>query len=399
MPLPDDVQVMSVDDHVIEHRRVWVDRVPSKFGDAIPHIERLDDGNDWWFYEGHKAGNFALNAVAGKPWDQFNTDPRTYDDMRPGCFDIAERTKDMDADGVWAQMCFPNMAGFAGRIFESSADKDLGHACVVAYNDFILDEWCGYAPGRQVPVMLLPYWDVEASVREVYRVAAKGAKTYTFPELPHMRGFPSYHTSHWDPLFAATQETDLVVSIHFGSSGKSDMVPQGGMKVIHFGNAIDPAKLADHQGNAINDIAIMGLNSAFAMAQLLTSPVFHKFPRLRFALSEGGIGWLPYMLERIDYVWERHRSYNPQVNQEIPPSVVFKDHIFGCFISDAAGIANRHLIGVDNIMFESDYPHADSNWPHSRKMLAEALADVPDDEARKIAEDNARRVFNFPRLA
>jgi len=141
---------------------------------------------------------------------------------------------------------------------------------------------------------------------------------------------------------------------------------------------------------------VMGLNSAFAMAQLLTSPTFHKFPRLRFALSEGGIGWLPYLLERVDYVWERHRWYN-NINRDIPPSVLYKDHIFGCFISDRAGIASRHLIGVDNIMFESDYPHSDSNWPHSRKMLAEVLADVPDDEARKIAELNARRVFNFPR--
>jgi len=381
MPLPSDTQVISVDDHVIEHPRVWLDRVPAKFGDAIPHIVREKDGNDWWYYEGKKAGNFALNAVAGKPPQEFGLDPRTYDDMRQGCHDIGERIKDMDLDGVWAQLCFPNMPGFAGRVFEESTDKELGLACLKAYNDWILDEWCAYAPERQIPLVLVPYWNMEEAVKEVYRTAEKGARTYGFLELPHMRGFPSFHTDHWDPLFAATQETDLAISVHFGGSGASDMIPPEG----------------GHEGtNNINRISVMGLNSAFAMAQLVTSPTFHKFPGLRFALSEGGIGWIPYMLERMDYVWDRHRWYN-DIDRETPPSEIFSKHIFGCFISDEVGIAMRHQIGIDNILFESDYPHSDSNWPHSRKMLEDALADVPDEEARKIAELNARKVYNFPR--
>jgi len=175
----------------------------------------------------------------------------------------------------------------------------------------------------------------------------------------------------------------MAVSVHFGSTGASDMIPPEG----------------GHGGGVnINRITVMGLNSAFAMAQMLTSRMFHKFPKLRFALSEGGIGWMPYLLERIDYVWDRHRWYN-DINREIPPSELFKDHIFGCFIYDDAGIEARHRIGVDQIMFESDYPHSDSNWPHTRKMLAASLADVPDDEARKIVELNARRVYNWPRTS
>jgi predicted TIM-barrel fold metal-dependent hydrolase len=132
------------------------------------------------------------------------------------------------------------------------------------------------------------------------------------------------------------------------------------------------------------------------MTELLLSPIFHNHPRLRVALSEGGIGWMPWMLERIDYVWERHRHYTG-CNPDVRPSELFKEHIFGCFISDDTGIEIRDLIGVDNIMFESDYPHSDSNWPSSRVVLEKMLANVPDDIARKIAEDNARRVFNFPR--
>jgi predicted TIM-barrel fold metal-dependent hydrolase len=381
MPLPDDAQIISVDDHVVEHPRVWLDRVPSKFGDAIPRLERMDDGSDWWIYEGKKAGNFALNAVAGKPREELGLDPRTYDDMRPGCHDINERLKDMDIEGVWAQVAFPNMPGFSGRVFEESTDMELAEACTRAYNDWILDEWCASAPGRQIPMVILPYWDIDASVKELYRTAEKGARSYSFLELPHMRGLPSYHTDHWDPLLAATEEANMAVSVHFGSTGASDMIPPEG----------------GHGGGVnINRITVMGLNSAFAMAQMLTSRMFHKFPRLRFALSEGGIGWMPYLLERIDYVWDRHRWYN-DINREIPPSELFKDHIFGCFIYDDAGIEARHRIGVDQIMFESDYPHSDSNWPHTRKMLAASLADVPDEEARKIVELNARRVYNWPR--
>ena len=158
-------------------------------------------------------GDFALNAVAGKPKEQFGAEPRTYDDMRSGCHDIAERIKDMDLDGVWAQTCFPNMAGFAGRVFEAARDKELAQACVTAYNDWILDEWCAYAPDRQIPVALLPYWDMDAAVNEVYRVAEKGARTYTFLELPHLRPLPRAGTETPTSLWPA--------ELFFASTGVS----------------------------------------------------------------------------------------------------------------------------------------------------------------------------------
>jgi len=143
-------------------------------------------------------------------------------------------------------------------------------------------------------------------------------------------------------------------------------------------------------------IALFGTNSMFTTVELLMSRVFTKFPGLKVALSEGGIGWMPYILERVDYTWERHRWYQ-DVDKTTRPSELFADHIYGCFISDSAGLGDRRLIGVDNIMWEGDYPHSDSQWPNSRKVLSEVLASVPDDEAARIAEGNARRLFNFPR--
>ena len=376
--LTPDLQIVSVDDHVIEHPTVWTDRMPEKYRDVAPRIERAEDGNDWWIYEGAKAGNFALNAVAGKHPKDFGMDPRSYDDMLPGCYGIEDRIKDMDAEGVYAQLCFPNFGGFAGSVFAKSRDMELAVAATRAYNDFILDEWCAFAPDRQIPLMTTPYWDVQETVKEMHRTAAKGARSVTFPELPDRLGLPSWHSDHWDPILAAAQDLGLPLSLHFGSGGSPQASPEA------------------MSTNFTVGISLFGLNSMTAMTELLLSPVFHKFPSLKVALSEGGIGWMPYMLERMDYVWERHRWYN-DVNREVAPSMIFADHVYGCFISDSAGIEARHRIGVDNLMFESDYPHSDSQWPHTRKILTEVMADVPDDEVRKMVEDNARKLYNFPR--
>jgi predicted TIM-barrel fold metal-dependent hydrolase len=246
---------------------------------------------------------------------------------------------------------------------------------VRAWNDFLIDEWCAAAPDRFIPMVMVPFWDVEAAVAEVERTAAKGAKAITFTEAPPRLGLPAFHTDHWDPFFAAAAAADLPLCMHFGTGGAPDVAPGANFAVA---------------------IALFGMNSQFTTVELLLSPVFHKHPRLKVALSEGGIGWMPYVLERVDYTWERHRWYTG-VNTEVKPSELFRDHVFGCFIADDAGLAVRELIGVDNIMFEGDYPHSDSNFPISRQRLTESLKDVPDDQARKIAEDNARRVFNFPR--
>jgi len=304
--LPADAQIVSVDDHVIEHPNVWTDRMPAKYQDVAPRIERAEDGNDWWIYEGEKAGNFALNAVAGKPPQDFGLDPRSYDDMLPGCYGIEDRIKDMDIEGVHAQLCFPNFGGFAGSVFAKSRDMDVAVAATRAYNDFILDEWCAYAPDRQIPLMMTPYWDVAETVKEMHRTAAKGARSVTFPELPDRIGLPSWHTDHWDPIFAAAQETGMPLSLHFGSGGSPQASPEA------------------MSTNFTVGISLFALNSMTALSELILSPVFHKFPNLKVALSEGGIGWMPYMLERIDYVWERHRWYN-DVNTEIRPSELFKD--------------------------------------------------------------------------
>ncbi|MGY1743591.1 MULTISPECIES: amidohydrolase family protein [unclassified Blastococcus] len=373
--LPDDVRVVSVDDHVVEHPRVWLDRLPLRYREAAPQVERDAGGRDTWLFEGEPVSDLSLSVAAGKDPHDIGMDPVGYGEMRPGCHDVAERIRDMDADGVWAQMCFPTFAGAAGSRFSGARDPELAIACVRAYNDFVLDEWCDYAPDRQIPLVVVPFWDVPAAVAEVERTAALGARSVSLPEAPHRLGLPSYHSDHWDRLLRACEETGLPVSMNLGSCG----APQG------------VARDAD----AFVSIALFGVSSVMACVELLMSPVFHRFPGLRVVLSEAGIGWIPYVLERTDYSWERHRFWC-DVDAERRPSELFRDHLYGCFTSDRAGIEQRYAIGVEQILFASDYPHADSTWPHTRKVLGEQLVDVPDDEARLIAEGNARRLLRFP---
>lgn len=390
MPLTDEMQLVSVDDHLIEPPDLWQNRLPVKYKDRGPRIiESTKDaqdefgagitipkGSQVWLLDGEVHAQLGLNAVAGKPFEERGTDPVRFDEMLPGCYDPRERVKDMDLDGVQVATCFPSFPKFAGTLFLTMNDKSLALMCIQAWNDFMVDEWCAAAPDRFIPLMILPLWDVQLCVQEVQRMAARGVRAVSFPENPVPLGLPSFHSDHWAPLLSAIEDADLVLCLHFGTSGQVPRTaPDAPMAVM---------------------VTLMGCGSMYATADLLFSPVFHRHPRLRVALSEGGVGWMPYIVERADFVWERHRSYM-NINPDIPPSELFRKHIWGCFISDEYGVDNRHDIGIDRLTWECDYPHSDSNWPNSRKMTAEVFVDVPDAEVQQIVEWNARELFRFAR--
>ncbi|WP_029114877.1 amidohydrolase family protein [Mycobacterium sp. URHB0044] len=390
MPLTADMQLVSVDDHLIEKPEVWLSRVPRRFRDSCPRVveasgtetdqygfgQKVPKGSQVWQLEGKVYGQLGLNAVAGKPSTELGTEPLRFSDMIEGCYDPVARVKDMDIDGVQAQMLFPSFPRFAGTMFQNLDDKDLARACTSAWNDYVLDEWCLAFPGRFIPMIILPYWSIDESVAELDRAAHHNVRAVSFPENPVPLGLPSFHTSHWDRLFAELEAREIVVSMHFGTSGQViPTAPEAPMAVF---------------------ISLMGLNSMRSVCDLIFSPTFHKFPDLKVSVAEGGIGWIPWLVERMDITWERHRFYQ-NVNQMMRPSDIFARNIFGCFISDQYGVDNRHRIGLDNITWECDYPHSDSFWPNSRKVVAEMFHEVPDHEVRAIVEDNARRLYRFPR--
>ncbi|MDH3047250.1 amidohydrolase family protein [Gordonia alkanivorans] len=389
MPLQDHHQIVSVDDHLVEHPKVWQDRLPTKYKEQGPRIIEVDNKH-LWSYDGSVFPTIGLNAVAGKPKEEWGMDPVRYEDMIPGCYEPNARVKDMDLDGVQAALCFPSFPGFGGGTFVRAQDKDLALLCVQAWNDFYIDEWCATAPDRFVPISILPVWDIDATVAEAKRTIAKGSRTVSFPDNPIPMGLPSLHSDHWDPLWAVLSESGVSVSQHFGSGSFvpgfsfSSMAPVAGQ----MSTPDAPFAVA---------ITLFSSNLMWTTVDWLFSGKLQQFPDLQISLAEGGIGWVPYILERADFVWERHRYYQ-NIDFDSRPSELFHKHFWGCFIDDEHGVKNRYEIGVDRLMLEIDFPHSDSNWPNSRKRAAEVLADVPDDECSLIVEENARRMLHFPRV-
>jgi predicted TIM-barrel fold metal-dependent hydrolase len=390
-------KIVSVDDHVVEPAHVWERWMPSKFADRAPRVERRGIGpmkhigggvyDITWDPEGPQADCWVFEdlvyvhkrhvAAVGYDRDEMTMTPMTYDEMRPGCYDVAARAADMAMNHVEASLCFPTFPRFCGQTFtEATTDRELGLACIVAYNDWMVDEWCGESGGVNIPLCLIPLWDAELAAKEVRRNAERGVHAVCFSEIPPHLGLPSIHSGYWDPFFTACSETGTVVCMHIGSSSKmpatSGDAPVAVSATLSFGNAM--ASLAD----------------------FLFSGVLVRFPDLRLAYSEGQIGWLPYILERADDVWSEHRAWGG-VRDIVPepPSSYYYRQVYGCFFRDQHGLDSLDRVGVDNITFETDYPHTDSTWPNTKEVAEKMMAGLPDDAIRKIVRGNAIRMLQL----
>ena len=372
----DDLILISVDDHIIEPPDIFVNHLPAAYQDRAPKLVRNEEGSDVWVYGQVVMETAALNAVAGRPREEYGLEPQSLDEVRPGCYDVHERVKDMNAGGVLASMNFPSFPTFTARVFASD-DADLSLALVRAYNDWHIDEWCGQYPGRFIPMAVPVIWNVEQTAAEIRRVAKKGCHSLSFTENPAALGYPSFHDDYWDPVWRACCDTGTVLAIHLGSSGRLSI----------------PA--VDSPPDVM--ITLQPMNIQSAAADLLWSRVIKQFPDIRIALSEGGTGWIPYFLERLDRTYEMHRAWTLQDFGGRLPSDVFREHFLTCFISDPVGIEMRNRIGIDNMAWEADYPHSDSMWPNAPEELASEFAEyaVPGDHVAKMTHENAMRWYSF----
>ncbi len=393
-------KIISVDDHVIEPADVWTKRLPAKFADVGPRIERrkiksmgyvggvfsyeeataTEDGTwcDWWLVEDLNYPLTRLSAAAGYPRDEVTVSPITMDDMRPGCHTQADRLADMDVNHVEASLCFPSFPRFCGQTFYERKDRELGDLCVKAYNDWMLDEWCAGTNGRLIPLIIIQLWDPVAAAAEVRRNAAKGCRAITFSEIPPFLGLPSVHDANffWDPLFQACEETGTVINMHIGSSSKM------------------PSTSGDAPAAVGSTLTYM--NAAMSLTDWLMSGTFERFPNLKIAYSEGQIGWIPYVLERADKVWEDNRGWGGVADKvKRPPSEYYYSNIYGCFFDDPHGLANIDAVGEDNITFETDYPHSDSTWPHTEKVAQEIMQGLTQAQVDKICRGNAIRMLGL----
>lgn len=370
----DDLILVSVDDHVVEPRTMFEQHVPPQWKHKAPRVVRKNDGSDVWIFNGQQVINIGLNAVVGRLPEEYGMEPTAYEQMRPGCYDIHERIRDMNANGVLMSLCFPSFPGLCGGLFARQDDKQLARAMLQAYNDWHIDEWCGSYPGRFLPLAVPALWDPQAAAGEVRRVAAKGCHAVSFTEKPEDYQLPSIHNEAWDPFWQACVDTDTVICIHIGSGA--------GMKFTSMEAPVDVM------------ITTTPMSIVNCAADLLWSRVLKNFPTIRIALSEGGIGWIPYFLERADYVHEHHKAWTFQDFGGMRPSEVWRRNIISCFIDDPIGVVNRHAVGIDTITWECDYPHSDTTWPRSPEALFAQLDGVPDADIRKITHENAIRFFS-----
>lgn len=391
--------IIDVDAHVVEPPGVWADRLPARYRDAGPRIELLPAGTPildgggyiespgetgdpvaWWHYEDHYYSVKRLIAAAGYPAEEITMGGVTYDQMRPGCWRQADRLADMTLNGVEAQLCFPNYPRFCGQLFMRGKDRDLALLCVKAYNDWMVDEWCGGSGGRLIPLCLVPLWNARLAADEVRRNASRGVRAVAFSELPAYLGLPSLYSGEWEPFFAACAETGTVVCMHIGSGTKT------------------PQTSADAP-DAVAATIIFG-NSIASMTDYLLSGVLHRHPALKLMYAECQIGWIPYLLERIDDVWETHRGWsNSKEHCPELPSTYYYRQIHSCFFKDTVGVELLDRVGADNVMFETDYPHQDGTWPHSRQAAASQFGHLSDDLIHKLARGNAAALFGLDTAA
>jgi predicted TIM-barrel fold metal-dependent hydrolase len=389
--------IVSADDHVVEPRDLWTSRLPSRYREVGPHVEYHPQGSfeadpgttrkierpgkngpiiAYWRYENvwtsmkgflHSAGDIDMVRPTGV----------TYEEIRPGCFDPKARLDDMTLNHTEASLCFPNFPRFCGQAFYEAEDRDLAKLCVEAYNDWMVDEWCGDSGGRLIPLCIVPLWDVQLAAKEVRRNADRGVRSVSFSEIPPWLGLPSIHSGYWDPLFGACDETGTVMFCHIGSGTRT-------------------LTTSDDAPQSVSAVAIFA-NSCASMLDFLMSGVFARYSGLKVCYAESQIGWIPYVLDRAEDLFHQ-QNWTYRDMPELP-SHYYADHIYSCFYRDPVGIEMLNRIGVDQVTFEIDYPHGDSTFPHSLKAAEEQFGHLPQDQIDKIARGNLIRLLGLDYLS
>ncbi|AEV71766.1 putative TIM-barrel fold metal-dependent hydrolase [Mycolicibacterium rhodesiae NBB3] len=381
--------LISVDDHILEPPNLWVDRVAAKDRDRAPNMQTDDNGMDVWVYDGKKMPSSGLSAVVGKSKEEFSPEPLNYAEMRPGCYDAKARVEDMDTSGVLASLCFPTLPRFCGQLFMEASDREFGFQCLQIYNDWLVEEWCGAAPGRYIPLMLIPMWDPQLAVTEMERMAARGVTSFAFSENPEPLGLPTIHDAdhYWEPVMAAANELGMVASMHVGSSSTLPRICN------------DAPFMANLTWGASR--------TSGTMLSWIFSGLFQRYPNLKIALSEGEIGWAPYFLERAEQVLDKQRYWvkrgtkfmghagNEADLDTLDIRETFRNHIYGCIIEDRHAMKSLDEIGEDNVMCETDYPHSDSTWPNCIDVARDTMKDLPESVQYKLLRGNAERLYRF----
>jgi predicted TIM-barrel fold metal-dependent hydrolase len=375
-----DMVIVSVDDHAVEPPEAFVRHYPADKKDRAPRI--IDkNGQDVWSWNDNIYPTIGLNAVVGRPRAEYGMEPTRFSQLRPGCFDAKARVDDMNANGVLGSLNFPTMPSFAGGVFVAAAQKapDEALLAVQAWNDWHVQEWCASAPGRFIPMCLIPSWDMDATLAEMKRMSDLGVHAVSFSDNPSNIGLPSIHNEYWEPFWKACSHYKMVINCHIGT----------GARAMH----PSPESPIDAW------ITAMPISIANSAADWTFATFWKRYPDLRMALSEGGIGWIPYFLERADFTYDHHREWTFSDFGKERPSDVFKRHIICCFIDDQFGVKNLDYMNEDMVCYECDYPHSDTVWPNVPEYLWASVNAMAPATIDKITHGNVMREYAFDAFA
>ncbi|MCW1432374.1 amidohydrolase family protein [Novosphingobium sp. JCM 18896] len=387
--LADKIKVIDTDTHIVEPYDLWTSRISvAKWGDKVPQVRHVaEEKEDFWFFNGERLGPAAGTSMAG--WHEYAPKhPKTWNEVNPFASDANERLKKMDEYGIWAQVLYPNVAGFGAGQYLGLEDPELMLLCVQAYNDWIA-EWASADPRRLLPQMALPFWDIDLSVKEMERATRLGHSGVIMGGQPEFFGQPKLTDPYWDPLWASAQEKGLPIDFHIAS---------GDLSNFH----LHHSSVGEHA--AFSGLAVMfTMENVKTLSQIIMGGICHRFPKLNFVSVESGIGWLPFALEMLDWMWLNCGVRQEHPEYDLMPSEYFQRQIYGCFWFERGTLKSTiEQIGANNILYESDYPHPTSMSPGPasiavppRQYIDEVLGDLPEDVSRKVLHDNAARIYNL----
>lgn len=381
----DQYKVIDVDSHLTEPPDVWTSRVASKWGDLIPHVVRRK-GRDHWVVGDAVIMTPGFVSMAGFD-GTFPEHPKTFDEIPDACYDARARLDHLDREGIHAQILYPNVGGFGSQTFLRLKEPKLMLECVRAYNDFLVD-WAALDSDRLIPVMALPFWDIDASLEEMKRAAHIGHKAVLFPSQPHDFDAPALSHEHWNPLWRVAEETGLPISFHIGGQSLGSIAKDRG----DIGTKANFARMS----------SLTFIENSKGLAELIFGGVCHRFPKLNFVSVESGAGWVSSLIESFDWQWRNSGVWKEHPEYELLPSEYFRRQIYACFWFETQMMTRAIELYPDNILYETDFPHPTSMSPgpatpaqHPRDFAGELLGDLSDQEISKVLHDNAARIYRL----
>ena len=383
----DGLCIIDADTHLTEPHDLWKSRAPKGYEDRVPQVREKDGVLNWTIDETRVLARALASGVVAASGEKV---PGTaffgwsIDDVHPAAYDVDARLAVMDQQHVWAQIVYPNSVGFGGQRFVASGDDTLRRLSVEIYNDAMaeLQEQSG---NRLFPMGIVPWWDMELVVPEVERIKQLGLRGLNTSSAPHDHGFPDLGDPHWDPLWEVATDLGLPINFHIGASDSS---------MAWFGSVPWPS-LNDNAKLGLGS-AMMYLNNAGVIGNMIYSGVLERFPALQIVSVESGVGWIPFLLKALDYqVGEMTPGSMDHLS--MAPSEYFKRQIHACFWFERAGIDEAiESIGADHLMFETDFPHPTCLYPNMLDYADAALQHVDDDATAGIMGLNAARLYNIP---